>query len=211
MLLQAVCGFVAMFLVMGAVLGWCIRETRLVFKFEDAMRNWRLGARGEQSVAERLADPQLATAGYRAFHDLPGDGDWNVDHVVVGVGGVFVIETKACVHRRSKWKQPEHKVFYDGHTLRFPWRVDDRAVGQAEANGRWVRGKIGPYAPKDMPVQAVIVVPGWWVESQGDFQIKAMNEKYLVDYLAGTKPRFTPEQLHGINSRLDELCRTVEF
>jgi nuclease-like protein len=198
-------------LVSALALAWCIRTSRLVFRYEDEIRNWRLGARGEQAVAESLADPMLAAAGYRAFHDLPGDGQWNIDHVVVGPAGVFVIESKACARRKSKSAQAEHVVRYDGRVLHFPWRDDDEAVSQAEANARWVREKIAPYAPKDVPVQPVIVVPGWWVESSGDFSVKAMNAKYLVNHLASLERRFTPDQLQAINSRLDELCRTLEF
>jgi len=36
----------------------------------------RLGLRGEQAVAEVLHE--VADAGFRSFHDLPGDGDWNM-------------------------------------------------------------------------------------------------------------------------------------
>jgi hypothetical protein len=142
---------------------------------------------------------------------VQGDADWNIDHVVVGPGGIFVIETKACVRRKSQGKQPEHVMVYDGKTLQFPWRFDDKAVGQAEANARWVREKLAPYSPADILVQPVIVMPGWWVESTGDYPIKAMNEKYLVNYLLNAKRLFAPQQLQGVSSRLDELCRTVEF
>jgi hypothetical protein len=194
-----------------SAVAYCVASCLLIFRYQDEIRNWRLGARGEQAVAESLADPKLAAAGYRGFHDVPGDGKWNIDHVVVGPGGIFVIETKACVRRKPKWEQQDHIVFFDGKTLRFPWRVDHVANGQAEANARWVRERLAPYAPKDILVQPVIVVPGWWVESQGKFSTKAMNATYLVDYLVSAKRLFAPEQLQQINARLDELCRTVEF
>lgn len=194
-----------------AALLWCIRSSLLTFRYEDEIRTWRLGARGEQAVAESLADQKLAAAGYRSFHDVPGDGPWNTDHVVVGPAGVFVIETKACVRRKAKGDQPEHKVIYDGKTLQFPWRFDDRVVKQVESNANWVRKRIDAYAPNDIVVTPVIAVPGWYVEPTGKFPVKAMNAAYLVNYLAGAERRFTPEQLRGINSRLDELCRTLEF
>lgn len=57
----------------------------------------------------------------------------------------------------------------------------------------------------------VVVVPGWWVESKGDFPVKAMNATYLVNYLATAKRRYAAEQLQAVATRLDELCRTVEF
>jgi len=124
---------------------------------------------------------------------------------------VFVIETKACVRLKSKTGLPGHIVIVDARVLRFPWRIDHGPVAQVEANGRWVLEKIAPYAPKDILVQPVIVVPGWWVDSLGDFPVRGMNAKYLVNYLTSAKQRFTPEQLRSINHRLDELCRTLEF
>ena len=55
--------------------GWAI------LKLATDVRNWRFGLRGEQAVAEKLADRTLAAAGYSAFHDVPGTGGWNIDHV----------------------------------------------------------------------------------------------------------------------------------
>jgi hypothetical protein len=55
-------------------------------------RNLVLGSRGEKVVADALEE--LRVLGYAVFHDIPGDG-FNIDHVLVGPRGVFVIETKA--------------------------------------------------------------------------------------------------------------------
>ena len=49
------------------------------------------GERGELVVAEQLEE--LRATGFRCFHDIVRDG-FNIDHVVVGPPGVFVIETK---------------------------------------------------------------------------------------------------------------------
>jgi hypothetical protein len=51
------------------------------FRHFGEAQNIRLGLRGEQAVAEVLHE--VADSGFRAFHDLPGDGDWNIDHVCV--------------------------------------------------------------------------------------------------------------------------------
>jgi hypothetical protein len=195
-----------------SAVAFCVASCLLVFRHEDEIRTWRFGARGEQAVAESLADPKLAAAGYRAFHDLPGDGEWNVDHIIVGPGGVFVVETKACARRKPRWDQPDHVVVYDGKALRFPWRTEYKALSQVEANVRWVREKLAAYVPENLVVQPVIVVPGWWVETQGRFPIKVMNADYLAnDYLPTVKRLYVPKQLEQVNARLTELCRTVEF
>lgn len=190
---------------------WCVRSLARVWKLEDEARNWRFGLRGEQAVAEKLGAREVAAAGYVAFHDVPGDGKWNIDHIVVGPGGVFVLETKARPRRRATRAQEEQDVVFDGQVLQFPWCEDWKAVRQVAANARWVREFLAGFGPKEVPVQPVIVVPGWYVKPKGNYPVKVMNAKYLVGYLARMKPLFTHEQLVPLVRRLDERCRDLEF
>jgi len=54
---------------------------------------WRRGAAGERRTA-RLLDP-LARHGWAVLHDLAIPGSQaNLDHLVIGPGGVFVIDSK---------------------------------------------------------------------------------------------------------------------
>ena len=203
-------------IIVGALVGiitllWAVRAFQAVWRLEDELRNWRFGLRGEQAVAEKLADRELAAAGYVAFHDVPGDGEWNIDHVVVGPGGVFVLETKARPRRKATRPQAEQDVFFDGKVLEFPWCYDRKAAEQLERNADWAREFLAGFGPKDLVVQPVIVVPGWYVKSKGNYPVKAMNATYLVGYLKGAKPMFPPEQLETTIRRLDERCRVVEF
>jgi Nuclease-related domain len=75
-------------LVTAGVVGW-----RLRFRVSQDARNWRRGARGEQRTARQLG--RLARHGWVLFHDLavPGSGA-NADHLVIGPGGVFLIDSK---------------------------------------------------------------------------------------------------------------------
>ncbi len=197
-----------------AALIWCIRELQLFWKLEEQRRAWRFGLRGEQSVAEKLASREVAAADYTVFHDVPvvrRGKNFNIDHVVVGPGGVFVLETKARARRKATGKQEEHKVYYDGETLTFPWCYDKDAVRQVEGNAEWVREFLQAYAPKGLMIQPVIVVPGWFVESKGNYAVKAMNGDYLAGYLKRAKRIYEPEQLEAVIKRLDEKCRELEF
>lgn len=199
-------------LLMGVIgLLWAARALQKVWRLEDDIRNWRFGMRGEQAVAEKLADRELAAAGYAAFHDVPGDGKWNIDHVVVGPGGVFVLETKARARRKATRPQEEQEVFFDGRVLEFPWCEDRDAAEQVERNAQWMRKFLAGFGPKDLLVQPVIVVPGWYVRPRGNYEVKVMNAKYLVGYLRDAKRVYTPEQLETTLRRLDERCRVVEF
>ena len=190
---------------------WAVRAFQVVWRLDDELRNWRFGLRGEQAVAESLADRGVAAAGYVAFHDVPGEGEWNIDHVVVGPGGVFVLETKARPRRKATRSQEEQEVFFDGKVLDFPWCYDGKAAEQVERNARWVREFLTGFGPKDLVVQPVIVVPGWYVKTKGNYPVKAMNATYLVGYLKGARRVFSPEQLETTMRRLDERCRVVEF
>lgn len=202
--LSVPCGFVAT--------AWAVAACLRLFRLLDITRAYRLGLRGEQATAEALHDSRLAVAGFHVFHDVPGDGRWNVDHVVVGPPGIFVIETKTCRRRKKKrYDQRDCDVVFDGRVLRFPWRCDDKAVAQVSDNARWLRKYIGEFSP-DIRIQPVIVVPGWYVKSQGNYAVKVMNASYLVtEYLLKEPKLYKEEQLKGVRGRLDERCRTVEF
>jgi Nuclease-related domain len=72
----------------AAVLAWLLR-----FRPSPATVAWRRGAQGERRTARLLAP--LEQRGYQVFHDLavPGSAA-NVDHLVVGPTGVYVIDSK---------------------------------------------------------------------------------------------------------------------
>jgi nuclease-like protein len=72
-----------------AVVAW-----RLRFRPSEQARSWRRGAHGERRTA-RLLD-RLTGDGYVVFHDLavPGNTSANIDHMVIGPSGVFVIDSK---------------------------------------------------------------------------------------------------------------------
>lgn len=61
---------------------------------EQQLHAWEAGALGERLVAERLSE--LESEGWRVLHDVhwPGRPKANLDHVLVGPGGVVVLDTK---------------------------------------------------------------------------------------------------------------------
>jgi hypothetical protein len=56
---------------------------------------WVRGARSEVAVGEELES--LVRDGYTVLHDISQTGEGNIDHLVSGPSGVFLVETK---HRR---------------------------------------------------------------------------------------------------------------
>jgi hypothetical protein len=75
-------------LAVAALVGW-----RLRFRPSEQVTTWQRGAAGERRTA-RLLD-RLVRDGYVVFHDLAVPGSpANVDHLVIGPSGVFVIDSK---------------------------------------------------------------------------------------------------------------------
>ncbi|MGW5291105.1 nuclease-related domain-containing protein [Streptomyces bacillaris] len=66
-------------------LTWMLRR-----RAEDA--SWRAGLRGERLVSRELA--RLERHGWRALHSVPLSATWDIDHLLIGPGGVFSINTK---------------------------------------------------------------------------------------------------------------------
>jgi hypothetical protein len=78
-------------LAVAALVGW-----RLRFRPSEQARTWQRGAQGERHTA-RLLD-RLTRDGYVVFHDLAvPDSPANVDHLVIGPTGVFVIDSKQWI------------------------------------------------------------------------------------------------------------------
>jgi hypothetical protein len=68
--------------------GWALR-----FRPSPDARAWRRGAAGERRTARLLC--QLERHGWAVLHDLALPGSRaNLDHLVIGPGGVFVIDSK---------------------------------------------------------------------------------------------------------------------
>lgn len=68
-------------------------------------RSWRVGADGEEAVAARLAS--LEPHGWRMLHAVNvGTRGSDIDHVAVGPGGVYTLNTKAHLgHRITVYEQ----------------------------------------------------------------------------------------------------------
>ena len=171
-------------------------------------RGVRLGLRGEQATAEALHE--AADAGLRVFHDIQAGDDWNIDHVAIGTKGVFLMETKAAIRLAGKKNEPTHHVKFDGSALQFPSGVDQVSVAQARRNAGWLSNFLMQKTGESVSVDTIVVLPGWWVEGRGD-GVKAMNCKYLTNYLRGQRDRISSTQVDRITEALEEKNRTLDF
>jgi hypothetical protein len=180
------------------------------FKTLEECRNLRLGLRGEQAVAEVLGE--VGIFGFRSFHDFTIDGDWNIDHIVVGARGVFAIETKARRKRKTSGSQPAHVVHPDGENLMFPTWTDTKAIPQAKRNARSLSAYLTKKTGESVSVEPLVVLPGWFVQNRtSNNPVKVFNPSYLPRYLSGEKESLVPAQVRRIIAAIEEKCRDLEF
>jgi hypothetical protein len=77
-------------------------------------RAWRVGARGEETVGARL--DKLADHGWHVLHAVPiGTKGSDIDHLLIGPGGVWTINTKNHPGKKI-WVSPT-QVRVDGHVV----------------------------------------------------------------------------------------------
>ena len=137
----------------AALVGW-----RLRFRPSEQARTWQRGARGERHTA-RLLD-RLTRNGFVVFHDLamPGNTSANVDHLVIGPSGVFVIDSKQWtgrVHQSADGLVWHNHCRLDRTLATVCWQAETvgRLLG-ASPNRCWVST-----APRS---KAAACMPGAW-------------------------------------------------
>ena len=118
-------------LAVAALVGW-----RLRFRPSEQARTWQRGAQGERHTA-RLLD-RLTRDGYVVFHDLAvPDSPANLDHLVIGPSGVFVIDSK-------QWTGSVHQGA-DGLACHNHYRLD-RTLETVRWEAQQVSGVLGSRA-----------------------------------------------------------------
>jgi hypothetical protein len=168
---------------------------------------------GERVVAEFL-EP-LKVQGWRIFHDVPcesGTEKFNIDHVAVGPGGVFAIETKAPRKRAAREGREDYKVFFDGEQLSWPWGEDRQGISQAIGNASWLRNWLEKTTGEKIEVVPVLALPGWSVEAKARAALRVVNPSWLPETLTGGGAVVLSEKLVDLCARhLEQRCRDVEF
>ncbi|GAT34058.1 nuclease-related domain-containing protein [Terrimicrobium sacchariphilum] len=196
----------ALVLIVGLVV-----SCRWVYGSFIKRRDYLLGYMGERAVGEWLA---TLPREYRVFHDVPvdeGKGAFNLDHVVVGPTGLFAIETKTRRKGRAREGFADHKVFYDGRQLIWPWAEDTYGLQQATNEAEWLTKWIRQMTGLDIAARPVLALPGWWVETRTPGPVAVQNPKNLPTHILGKGLCILdPQQVDLIARQLDSRCRDVK-
>lgn len=154
---------------------------------ERALHAWTTGAAGERLVAEAVAE--LESVGWRVLHDVhwPGRQKANIDHVLVGPGGILVVDAK-------NWKG---RVEIRGGVLRIgTWSKSD-VVSAARAAARDVAAFLDArhgrlvfpvlcFVEQDLPPRLL----------GGDVWV--VDRDRLVDWVTGLAPVLDETETHAI-------------
>lgn len=174
-------------------------------------RDHYLGFLGERAVGEELN--QLMANGWSVFHDVPfhdkpNAKPFNVDHVVVGQGGLFAIETKT---RRKRKESGGHEVTFNGHALEYPWGSEDWGVKQAQERAHHLSQWLSKKLQTDIRAAPVLVLPGWYVRRRGKSDLTVINEGEIPGLFRDEHKasRLRSEIAASISALLDERCRDV--
>ena len=176
--------------------------------------NHYLGYYGERVVAE-LLEP-LRAQGWHIFHDVQaqvGKERFNVDHVAIGSGGFFAIETKTRRKGHAIKGREDYKVFYDGKKLLWPWGDEepygvDKAIYRAKWLETWLKAATG----ENIEVKPVLTFPEWYVkETVVDPRLRVVTSSWLPDVLTARRGVLTEKQIDLLARQLDQRCRDVEY
>jgi len=117
----------------------------------------RLGLDAEAAIGQELN--QLMLDGFRVFHDFQADG-FNIDHIIIGVNGVFAVETKG----RAKPKETDDKknwsAIYDGQALQFPNWTERGYLPQARRQAEWLTRWLSSAVGEAVTVRPALAITG---------------------------------------------------
>jgi hypothetical protein len=176
---------------------------------------YHLGWFGERLVAEKLAP--LRFSGWRVFHDVPfvsNGKPFNIDHVVVGEGGLFVIETKTRRMGGGRNGETDHEVCFDGQALHWPrYKNDESGLIQAERNAAtltaWIKQEIG----QEVPATPILVIPAWSLKTAGKLgrrPCRVDSANWILNTFKDRRPCIPKQTVDLIIFRLLAKCRDVE-
>jgi hypothetical protein len=176
----------------------------LMYRSIKIVEKYKLGRDGERYVGHLLES--VRSKGYLVYHDVD-TGKGNIDHILVGPGGIFTIETKT----RSK-ASGDKRVLYNGKSvIEGDGAPDMKPIEQARAEASWLQKFIGEKAGSDVDIQPVVIYPGWYVENEvRGARVRVLNENAFVQFLDYRPEVLNQEQISILSQKLEEYIRSKQ-
>jgi len=162
-------------------------------------RHFNRGERGERHVADVLEE--LRSNGYRPIHDIVGDG-FNVDHVLVGPGGIFAIETK--------YRSGKGEITVQNQGVFVGDRLEEKdCLKQARGSAKAVSQLIAENCARREWVTPVVVFVGdWKIRNEWrDTDARVFTPNGLLRYIRDQQPQLIRKDIELIASHLERSAR----
>ncbi|WP_438765761.1 nuclease-related domain-containing protein [Kushneria sp. TE3] len=158
--------------------------------------NLRLRLAGAMNVAHDLQNLlRTQQQGIRIFHDVPADG-FTIDHVVVTDHGIFSLLVRTRQAGPEVARDNAHTLRLDGERLHFPDREEARPVREAQRARRWLHERLTRDCKQDVPVQAMLVLPGWRIERVRDnADVRVLGDNELSNAMQHSQQPALPQPL----------------
>lgn len=196
---------VAWLLFFATCTAWTLAFKGKLIRLMEECRNYQLGFNGERFVGEELS--RLIALGYEIYHDVPFDG-FNMDHVLVGKLGVFVVETKTRSKPVDESDEKKYEVKFDGKLLHWPWGRENQDIKQACNNASTLSKWLSSATGQSVDVSAILTFPGWWVDRAGRCEgIYIVNPEEIIQVCDSKKVKFEEASIKRICHQLNQKCR----
>jgi hypothetical protein len=190
------------FLVVAIFAAFAQRRIRWLL---EKCRCYRLGFEGERYVAAELNE--LIAEGFRVFHDVPFD-KYNLDHVLVGPSGVFVVETKTRRKPISDKGKKQYRVTFNGEALVYPTGLDKDGLDQLRRNQESLSKWLSAATADRIQARGILTIPGWWVEQTARADVQCLNPGQIrAAVLAPSDSVMTPQQIQRASHQLAEKSK----
>lgn len=166
-----------------------------MLKVRNEVATWKLGENGERYVGQVL-ETEMRPLGYEVFHDIQIEKSgrkMNIDHVLIGKNGVYLVETKA-------WRKPEKgspEIEYkNGVLYRAGQKVDNKPVREALGLAKTASQLFYDLTGRKYYVKPILVFAGWYhrVTMTHDSPVLFLNEKRISSFLPKHSPRSVPSE-----------------
>lgn len=170
--------------------------------------NLYLGLEAEMAVGQELN--HLMRDGYHVYHDFPAE-NFNIDHVAVGPGGLFAVETKGRFKPDKGRGTYDATVTFDGKMLKFPDWEDRKFLEQARRQAVWLKKWASSAIGENIEARPVLALPGWFVDQKARGDVTLYNGKNPKSWATAHGSKVLNEnQIQRIKHQLEQRCRDVE-
>ncbi|MFF4214782.1 nuclease-related domain-containing DEAD/DEAH box helicase [Streptomyces nondiastaticus] len=163
------------------------------------VRNWEAASEGERQVAAKLQ--VLTRRGWRLLLDRrwPGTRAANVDMLLVGPGGVFVIDVK-------NWR---HAPATDGGHLTAGGRTHDAEIGKLLRMTRTAENAVTGLNLSPVAVQPLMVFAGRSVNAALG-TVRLLGEREVTPALVAERTRLRPADVRAVADHLERAFPAYE-